>query len=129
MNRSTLTGISPRALRTLTFNSQYKGSEILTRILHTRLVQYPELRCIHAISTYGASIQISSRGHASGYLNQTLAPEIPNLYVLGIRHSNSSFHLRSWSPRNSLRTQPRCLWQGMVLRESTFDRHSGLKQT
>ena len=44
----------------------------------TRLVQYPELRCIHAISTYGASIQISSRGHASGYLNQTLVPEIPN---------------------------------------------------
>ena len=29
---------------------------------YTRLVQYPELRRRHAASTYGASIQISSRG-------------------------------------------------------------------
>ena len=30
---------------------------------YTRLVQYPELRRKHAASTYGASIQISSRGY------------------------------------------------------------------
>ena len=71
----------------------------------TRLVQYPELRCIHAISIYGATIQISSRGYTPGYLNQTLVLEILNLCVLGNSCSNSSFHHLSWSPRNSPQTQ------------------------
>jgi len=35
-------------------------------------------------------------------------------------HSNSIFHHRSWSLRNSLKTQPRCLWWGMMFRESTL---------
>ena len=78
---------------------------ILPTRRYTRLVQYPELRRRHATSTYGASIQISSRGYTPGYLNQTLVSEIPNLCVLGISHSNSSFHRPSWSPRNSLQTQ------------------------
>ena len=49
-----------------------------------------------------------------GILNQTLVPEIPNLYVLGFSHSNSSFHCRIWSPRNSLQTRPRCPWMSLA---------------
>ena len=72
---------------------------------YTRLVQYPELRRRHAASIYGASIQISSRGYTPGYLNQTLVSELPNLCILGISRSNSSFHRPSWSSRNSSQTQ------------------------
>ena len=59
----------------------------------------------HAISIYGAAIQISRRGYTPGYLNQTLVSEIPTLCVLGISHSNSSFHRFSCSPWTSPLTQ------------------------
>ena len=54
----------------------------------------------------GAALLISSRGYTPGYLNQPLVSKIPNLRVLGVSHSNSSFHRLSWSPRKSPHTQP-----------------------
>ena len=41
---------------------------------YTRLVQYPELRRKHAASTYGASIQISSRGYTPWVFKPDFSP-------------------------------------------------------
>ena len=77
----------------------------------------------------GLPYRFQAEGTPSGYLNQTLVSEIPNLCVLGMSRSNSSFDRPSWSSRNSPQKQtggftrpPKVVWARQTPKELHLQR-------